>query len=295
MSTQAPPPTAVAQQPLTSADFEKVASVETNFTPLKKVDDPRYGNVTIIQIPGNQRKLMCKEKVFSSKKELEQEIYAVKKRIAVGNSNLLHLIDYSTGSRSDFCSSFYWIKLYFEYPDHDLQQELRRRAKFNLVGLNADELTHMLYQISDGGAFLNSHGLVHGDICPETIEMDSPERFRLVEKFGDMSRPDMIQHTRHWAGAQTYPAPEVYNKIRAGNYKAPKGDFVATADHMKADVFSLGMTMLFAGTGENASGIYNKKGPATNIEVLERIFRDYKGGRNQIYPVDFFLFQQHAD
>jgi serine/threonine protein kinase len=263
--------TVATNQQLKSEDFERVSKIEKDFTPLKKMDDPRFGHVTIIQVPGNQRKLMCMEKIFNSKKELEEEIIAVKRRVGISNPNLLNLVDYSTGNRGDFCATFYWIKYYFEFPDHDLQQEIRRRAKYNLIGLNSEELTHMLYQISDGGAFLNSHGLIHGDICPEIIEMDSPEKYRLVEKFGDLARPDLIHQTRLWSGTTTYPAPEIYSKIITGSHIAQKGVFNASTELMKGDVFSLGMTMLVAGTGQGVADIYNKKGPPIKIEVLDKL------------------------
>ena len=255
--------------PLTAADYDRVASVEKDFKILKKFDDPRFGNVAIIEQPGNTRRLMMKEKVFNSKADLTAEIEAVRRRIAVHNSNLLPLVDYSTGSRSDFCSTFYWIKLYFEYPDHDLEQELRRRARYNIVGLNGSELTHMLYQVSDAGAFLNANGFIHGDICPETIEMDNPERYRLVEKFGDLSRPDLIQASKLWTKADIYAAPEVHGKIRSGTFK-PAKVFAVNDEMKKADVYSLGLTMLQAGTGQNVQSIYSKQGPA-NIEVLARL------------------------
>ena len=95
------------QAALVPADYERVSTVEKNFVLLKKLNDPRFGQVALIELPNNRRKLFCKEKIFNSKADLGKEIVAAKKRQNLSNPNLLNFVDYSTGSRSDFCSSFY--------------------------------------------------------------------------------------------------------------------------------------------------------------------------------------------
>lgn len=254
---------------LPAEEYDRKSKIEENFRVLKKFNDARYGPVTIIEVPGNNRKIMCKEKIFNSKIDLTNEIYAVKKRVGLSNPNLLNFVDYSTGSRSDFCSTFWWIKLFFEFPDHDLDQELKRRARFNIAGLTSDELTHMMYQCCDAGAFLNANQMMHGDICPETIEMDNPERYRLVEKFGDLSRPDDVQQAKIYSGAEVYAAPEIYSRLVQGYKRAPSKVINLPAGHEKSDVFSLGLTMLQAGNDQSVQGIYNKAG-TINQDVLER-------------------------
>ena len=254
-----------------ATDYNRKSKLEDNFTLIKKFTDARFGPVSIIQIPNNSRKIMVKEKVFNSKQELTNEIVAVKRRLGMSNINLLNILDFSTGDRSDFCSTFYWIKLFFEFPDHDLDQELKRRARFNIAGLNGDELTHMLYQVSDAGAYLNANGMIHGDICPQTIEVEGADRYKLVEKFGDLARPDDVQAIKIATKSDIYAAPEVYARNAVGVKRIapnPKNQMAASAGAAKADVYSFGLTMLQAGVDHSLQGIYSPQG-TINGNVLE--------------------------
>lgn len=257
-----------------AVDFNKKSPIEANFKPLKKYEDSRFGQVTIIEVPGNPKKLMVREKTFNSQKELEVEIRAAMRRISIGDRHLLALTDYSTGSRSDFCSSVYWIKLFFEFPDHDIDQELRRRNAECIVGFTSTELTHMLYQTIHAGSVLNKAGLYHGDICPQTVEMDNPEFYKLVERFGELAHPEEFQQTRLMSGGEVYSAPEIYSRIRQGRGKTQlKGSLPAKA-MMTADIFNLGMTILHAGTDEGVQKAYNDKGNI-DVENLEKLKRDF--------------------
>ena len=260
----------MSKQPaLTSEEYNRVSKVEENFVVLKKYQDHRFGPVSIIQVPGNQKKLMVREKTFGSKGELTTEIYAAKKRIGINDPHLLALVDYSTGERSDFCASFYWIKLFFEFPDHDIDQEIRRRAKFNLVGFNSSELTHMLYNVVQGGAALNKVGLYHGDICPQTIEMDNPSSYKLVERFGDLAKPEDFQHSRIIKGGDSYAAPELYARFKLPSKIKEQAPNMATAD-----VFSLGMTLLRAGTDNPIQGVYAANG-SIDFQRLDQLKRNF--------------------
>ena len=298
MSNQPPAPTALKPE-----EYNKVARVETDFRIIKKLEDPRFGQVAIIEAGDSNRKLMVKEKVFNSKVEVTNEIKAIKSRLELQTSKdgkqgtsaspyLLNLVDYSTGERGDFCSTFYWIKIYFEYPDHDLEQELRRRARFNLSGLNFEELCYLLFQVARGAAFLYENGQGHGDICPETIEMDSPTRYRLVEKFGDLSSPHATQELKIHSNQDLHLAPEVFARhlSKVKNAKAP----VAPLSQDKADVFSFGLTLIQAGVDQTVQSVYRPeiqegKKPITdnratggqiNQAALERLYSQFRARFN---------------
>ena len=259
----------VQNQPFTP-NFNKKSNIEENFKILKKYEDGRFGLVTVIEVPENKKRLMMREKTFNNKTELTTEIIAAHKRLGIYDKHLLAFVDYSTGSRSDFCSSVYWIKLYFEFPDHDIGTELRRRTREGLLGFNSSELTHMLYHTIIGGAALHNAELYHGDICPETIEMDNPEYYKLVERFGDLAQPEEFQQTRIMGGGEVYSAPEIYSRIKKGKGKtAIKGTIPAKA-MMTADVFNLGMTLVHAGIDEEVQPVYQTDG-SINGEALEKI------------------------
>ncbi len=248
-----------AKPTLKAEDYDRISKIEENFTILKQYDDSRFGPVSIIKVPGNERKLMVREKIFGSKTELTTEIVAAQRRSQIGDNHLLAFVDYSTGQRSNFCSTEYWIKLYFEFPDHDIDQELRRRVKSGIVGFNSTELTHMMYQTVSAGAVLHRAGLYHGDIRPTLIEMDNPSRYKLVERFGDLAKPEDPQVASILKGDFIYAAPEVFKKVRQSNGRLKKNEPLV-ASFQTADVFSLGQALLHAGTDEGVFGIYKKDG-----------------------------------
>ena len=257
-------------------DFNRKSVIESNFKPLKKYEDSRFGQVTIIEVPNNHKKLMVREKTFNNQKELETEIRAAERRIAIHDPHLVALVDYSTGSKSDFCSSVHWIKLYFEFPDHDVEQELRRRNRDNIVGYTGAELTHMLYQTIHAGAVLNKGGMYQGDICPQTIEMDSPDSYKLVERFGDLASPEEFHQAKIMSGGEVYSAPEVYARIKQGKGKTALKGSLPAKSMMTADVFSLGMTILHAATDDGVQSVYQKDGQI-NVEVLEKLKSKFSG------------------
>ena len=59
-----------------SLDYNRKSSIEENFKTLEKYDDIRFGPVTIIEVPGNNKKIMVREKVFNNKSNLTDEINA---------------------------------------------------------------------------------------------------------------------------------------------------------------------------------------------------------------------------
>ena len=260
-------------QTLPAEDYKKQSKIEENFNVLKKYDDSRFGHVSIVEVPGNKRKLMVREKTFGTKNELTTEIIAVKNRLGIFDDNLLAFVDFSTGERSDLCSTQYWIRLFFEYPDHDIDQELKRRVKSNIIGFNSQELTHMLYGTVKAGSVLHKAGLHHGDICPQLIEMDTPSNYKLVERFGDLAKPEDHMITRVLRGGEIYTAPEAYRKIRQTNGKLKKGELVAQ-NLQTADVFSLGQSLLHAGTDEGVQGIYAKNG-SIDLAHFDKLKRDF--------------------
>lgn len=259
------PPSPLTAITVTKEDFKRESQWTSNFKIVRKADDPRFGSIVLIKTPSSDRLIAVREKRFSDQKELSEEILEIKKRLQVRDDRLLTLLDFSTGEKSDFCSTTYWIKIFFEYPDHDIDQELRRRnTQAGYAGFTSSELTHLLYNTLHAGKVLNDNNRYHGDISPECVEMDTPQNYKLVEVFGELSKPELHQSQRLISGGHRYSAPEVYQKMLngtfvKGNEKGPKSpQLISTLK--QADVFSLGMTILHAGTDEGVDSVYKNDG-----------------------------------
>lgn len=299
-------PTAQANQPdpnkVTKEDFKRESQLATNFKIVRKVEDPRFGPIAIIKTPSSDRLIAVREKKFGDVKELSDEILEIKKRLQIRDPRLLTLLDFSTGEKSDFCSTSYWIKIFFEYPDHDIDQELRRRnTQAGFAGFTSYELTHMLYNILQAGKVLNDNGRYHGDISPDCIEMDTPENYKLVEVFGELSKPELHQSQRLIAGGNKYSAPEVYQKLlngtlTKGNEKGPKAPQLV-ALLRQADVFSLAITLLHAGTDEGVHSVYKKDGTIdrAQLENLKSKFATKFARNNLLTSTVFAMLDENLE
>jgi hypothetical protein len=91
--------------------------------------------------------------VYNTEKEFKEDVAHTKNRLGLNHKNLLQLKDYSAGVRSDFCSTLYWLRQYFEYPNSDARFQASAMKKEGGF-LSDSELTHMLYNIVDAGAHL---------------------------------------------------------------------------------------------------------------------------------------------
>jgi len=67
---------------------------------------------------------MMRERVMNSKESMSSAIKKAKKRLLQKNDGLLNMIDYSTKTQSDFCSTFYKIRTFWQYEKNDLQKEM---------------------------------------------------------------------------------------------------------------------------------------------------------------------------
>lgn len=108
---------------LTDADYKKTSPYEKNFAHKKKIMDPRFGDISIIQNPTNWEVLAVSEKQINDKKEAGNFIVNCKKRLSNQHPNILGLKDYSVKKHSELCSSFFVIKQFYEYPRSDLYRE----------------------------------------------------------------------------------------------------------------------------------------------------------------------------
>ena len=295
-------PNQPAQLTVMKEDFKKESQIAANFKIVRKVEDPRFGPIVIIKTPNSDRLIAVREKKFGDIKELSDEILEIKKRLQIRDPRLLTLLDFSTGEKSDFCSTSYWIKIFFEYPDHDIDQELRRRnTQAGFAGFTSYELTHMLYNILQAGKVLNDNGRYHGDISPDCIEMDTPENYKLVEVFGELSKPELHQSQRLITGGNKYSAPEIYQKLlngtlTKGNEKGPKSpQFVAQL--RQADVFSLAITLLHAGTDEGVHSVYKKDGTLdrAQLENLKQKFATKFARNNLLTSTVFAMLDENLE
>ena len=114
---------------LKDADYNRVSPYEKNFKHKRRLNDPRFGEISIIQNPQTRELLAVRERKINDKKEAGRAIVNCRKRLQNKHPYLLNLKDYSVKKQSELCSSFYVIREFYEYPKSDLRREIQMREK----------------------------------------------------------------------------------------------------------------------------------------------------------------------
>jgi serine/threonine protein kinase len=269
---------------LKDADFARVSDIEKSFKFFKKVNDPRFGDISIIQNAQSRQFIAVKEKKITDRKEAGQNILYARKRVNLKHPNVLNLVDYSVTKQSELCSSFYILKFFFEYPKSDLRKEVQERER---VGENFSdiELTALLYQQVQASSFMHAKEFFHGDIQPLHIGYDRDNNAsKLIDKFEDVSgvpnRVKQIQKNRLISGQPLYQSPDTYSNLKKGNLNF-------TVDPSKEDAFAMGLTLLETGNCRSVQNIYDAKNGVVSKEALADHLHEFQnryGGPSSLLP-----------
>ena len=240
---------------LTDADLKRQSPLETQYKRIKKSNDPRFGDVQIYQDPKNKQMLVVKEEHINDKKAAERAVLQARSRVGNRSPYILGLIDYSVDFEKGLCSSFYNLRLFYEYPQTDLKKESIDRKKAKL-GFNSDELIHLLYQQVNAHKHLELSRSFHGDVRPLNWALTrSVWESKLIHKEEDIStRANIIQvqMNRQKHGDDLYQSPAMFE-----NMKKKNKDFAFNPN--KEDMFATALVLIELGNGESIQNIYKAK------------------------------------
>ena len=229
---------------LKDADFKKEWPQEKNFKYLKKMKDPRFGDITLLKNSQTGEVIFCKEKVASSKKEATNDILQLQSRMKLNNDNMLNMIDYSTDIEKQLCSTTYVSKAFYKFPEFDLKREQVEHKK-NLTEFTASELSNCKNQVLSALNSLHSKNLVHGDIRPELIGHNKQNNsYALLDRFRDPSPLEKTQADNIVNKRDLFMSPALYKKLQ-GKLKTQ------TYNNQANDHHSLGMTLLSLGNNDS--------------------------------------------
>ena len=153
---------------LSKEEFSKVNTFDKEYKVYKKLNDPRFGDILLIKNDHSEELLLCKEKVSNTESEAGKNIVAAKRRMSFNHPHLQKFYDYSANTKSDFCSTHYLTKGYYEWFPNDVRRALEKRRGNNRF--THEELTHMAYQVLDALAFLHSNGATYDDVRPDLCQ-----------------------------------------------------------------------------------------------------------------------------
>lgn len=254
---------------VTPEDFNKKSSIEKNFDLVRKSNDPRFGNIAIIQEKSTGDLAMLKEKVTNSEKEAKADILQAKRRLQMDHPYIQKMFDYSCHQKNEFCSKFFKVRGFYELPRNDLKKEIAYRKK-NLQEFDHEELTHMAYQNLSALEYLQDQGTPFNDLKPNHISVDnSTQTYKLLDRLNDPSPVVQAQMNNIMASRPIYTSPAVFAAVKSGKKKAEH-------DPHKTDCFALGMSLLEAGTLDNVQDVYNHKDGTINEDKLDQHIQHFR-------------------
>ena len=234
-------------------NYIKYSPIESEFTIVNTYEDPRWGQVKIMENRQNHQRVLVVERRVDNEVLLTREVNHAERRLRLNNSGLLELKDYSTRKVPELCTTYYVIRYYYEEIPTDLQKEILERKKRNM-GFSDQELTYILYNCVDAGKRLQENKIAHGDISPLRIGfMPNPLCTKLIDKENYNETAFQSQTVRLMSGKPIYMCDEYYGS-------AVKNKIAANCPEVKNDVFMLGLCLLEAGNMESVQNIYNKSG-----------------------------------
>lgn len=262
---------------LPDAEYNKVWDQEKNYKFVKRFNDPRFGEITVVKNPTTNHVLLVKEKMVSGKNEATDDIENLKSRLAINHPNMMRMVAYTTSVKKELCSTHYLSRAFYEFPKTDVLKEIGDRKR-ELVDFNDRELTHMLYQSAFAVQNLHGKNMVHGDIRPQLIGYDKPTgQYALLDRFADPTPLERCQSNNIVNNKELYLGPQLYKKLKGGDKKS-------VYDPKKNDMFALGMTMLHTGTMDSMQDNYLPNGTLNAKKMDEHLaeFNTKYGQRNPL-------------
>lgn len=101
--------------------------------------------------------------------------------------NLIKLLDWSAISKTDDKIKTYKLRLFYEYFNEDLRDEVEMRRMENLKFTDQEMLT-LSYHLIETLAEMQKENINHGEISSKFIFCDSEGQYKLCEMMGQRTR-----------------------------------------------------------------------------------------------------------
>lgn len=237
---------------LGKADFERRSPLE-KLPVVRKLNDPRFGEVQILQAQGNKEFVAAQELKFNDEKAAGAAVLAARARLALRHPNLVGLLDYAVAKQAELCSTFYLVKLFYDYPKSDLKKESLDRERRGEM-FSGEELKLFFSQQSSALDYLHEGGRFHGDVQPLLIGFNKDQASTKLIDRPDIDTADKIraiQKNRYVKGDNLYVSPATYTALASGNPNYP-------VDPITEDSYGLGLTILELGNQRSVQDVYDK-------------------------------------
>ena len=168
----------------------KISEIETKFSITHTLNDPIFGDISILQNESDENLIMIKENNIDNPESAEADIEQAKERISLNYPYILKMLDYSVHNISE---NNYCVKGFYKFPEINLLMLMQEKIELK-ESFDSDELTTILIHMLKAIAYLQVNKMVHGDIRPEYIGFYADEgSFILSDRLGNPAAPNIIQ------------------------------------------------------------------------------------------------------
>lgn len=231
---------------------------------IRKSNDPRFGEIVVLKNKSALELIFSKEKWVSTKSEAEQDIEALKTRLALNYPQIQKFLGHSSAVAKQLCATNYLSCAYYQFPKSDLNKEIADRVKLG-EEFSSFDLYYVAEQILKGLAFLHSKGICHGDVRPIHIGYDKEAKeVRLLDRLNDPSWLEKVQQNNLFYKKELFLSPELYQKLQGGNKQNKYSAF-------KNDTYALGLCLISAGNKLGIQNIYEELGVVNQSKLDEHI------------------------
>lgn len=156
------------------------------------------------------------------------------------------------------------ISLYMEYHPHNLQEILNKLKEINKnTYFSNEELFNLTKKLIYSFSLMQKLNIYHRDIKPSNLLITENKDLKIIDFSSAESKEDIYKAFEDVsvAGTTAYMAPEIFEAYL-------KGEKVVHANIEKADVFSLGLTILKIITCDDLDRLNLKE---NNYELLRKV------------------------
>jgi len=244
-----------------SNQYEQINKSDYTFTYqlLKKVTDRHYGEIKVIRDIKTGDQLYLREVILTTKATYDAEMNFYNKRANVSHPNVVKIYGCNGQDAQNFCSSYYKISVFIEMLPKTLLEELESRIESD-IPFSENDILLIAENLMSGLSYFEAQNVFHGDIRPENIFVTG-KSYKLSDPYLDVLKDSNALVKVMLNSAKTLVAPELLAQI-------PQRDFNIRGNKFKADVFSLGATLLSLASLTHSQDLYDYDNADFSWELL---------------------------
>jgi serine/threonine protein kinase len=256
--------------------FLRKSYLEEEYSFLRFQKLPRLGDVSILQNKEGHQ-IMVKEKTPTSEEDCLRDVQQANERMKLNHPHLLKMLDYA----SEHTDNEFRIKGYYEMCEGNLLTEIENRREHGSY-FEAEELRNLLIDTLEVVTFLKDHKMIHGDVRPEYIIVDSETQiYKLADRLGDPSPPTKVQARNIKKRRNLYMSPQLFYNLVNQIKEAPAFEPVKLNPYM-SEGYSIGMVVLEAGLLDEVQSIYDLRTGKVENSIIAQKFAVFENRYEEI-------------